>query len=160
MIVAIYLAAIVLANVAISALGASWSPVIGFFFIGLDLTLRDKLHEQWRGDRLFLKMANLIVWGGLLSVLVQPAAGDVAIASCLTFILSSAADAWMYTRMRHRGKALARYSSNIVGALVDSMVFIPMAFGVLLPAVMLAQFLAKGAGGMLWAWLFNWKERG
>lgn len=159
MIVAIYLAAIILANVAVSILGASWSPVVGFIFIGLDLTLRDKLHEQWRGDRLFLKMATLIVWGGLLSVLVQPAATDVAIASCLTFILSSATDAWVYTRMRPRGKQRARYSSNVAGALVDSMIFIPMAFGVLLPLVMLAQFLAKAAGGMLWAWLLNLKER-
>ena len=41
--------------------------------------------------------------------------------------------------------------SNIVGAAADSLIFPTLAFGAFLPWVVLGQFVAKVAGGALWA---------
>ena len=45
----IYLLAVVLANMIILWLGPLAAVITAFLFIGLDLTLRDKLHDQWHG---------------------------------------------------------------------------------------------------------------
>ena len=47
MIVLMYLAAIVAANLTVSAFGPTWSIVNALLFVGLDLTTRDKLHDAW-----------------------------------------------------------------------------------------------------------------
>ena len=48
----IYLLAVVLANMIILWLGPLAAVITAFLFIGLDLTLRDKLHDQWHGKQL------------------------------------------------------------------------------------------------------------
>ena len=58
--VALYLVAIVLANLSVAAFGPSVVVFNAFLFIGLDLTARDQLHEAWRNDNLLPKMAALI----------------------------------------------------------------------------------------------------
>ena len=45
--------------------------------------------------------------------------------------------------------------SNVVGAAVDSLIFPTLAFGALMPAIVLMQFAAKVAGGAMWATLMN-----
>jgi hypothetical protein len=62
--VAIYLAAIVVANLSVAALGPQAVIVNAFLLIGLDLTLRDKLHDRWNNDQLALRMGALILAGG------------------------------------------------------------------------------------------------
>lgn len=159
MIVACYLLVIVSANLLIACLGPGWTPLVGFFAIGLDLTLRDKLHESWGGRRLLMKMAGLIAAGGIISALLSPGSGRVVWASLLAFACSSGVDAWVYDRLRYRSKENARYASNIAGAAVDSLIFPVVAFAAWLPMVMLLQLTAKAAGGMLWAWLLNLRGR-
>jgi hypothetical protein len=41
--------------------------------------------------------------------------------------------------------------SNVAGAAVDSLVFPTLAFGALMPQIVIAQFLAKCVGGAIWA---------
>lgn len=159
MIVAAYLLSIVAANLLISKLGAGWTPVVGFFAIGLDLTLRDKLHEKWSGRRLLLKMAALIAVGGVASVILSSGSLAVAVASLLAFTIASSVDAGVYHALRDRSKPRARYVSNVVGAAADSVVFPSVAFGAWMPAVVLLQFAAKAAGGTMWAWILNTRER-
>lgn len=159
MIVAAYLLSIVAANLLISKIGAGWTPVVGFFAIGLDLTLRDKLHERWSGRRLLLKMAALIAVGGVATVILSSGSLAVAVASLLAFTAASSVDAGVYHALRGSGKPRARYVSNIFGAAADSMVFPFMAFGTWMPAVILLQFAAKAAGGTMWAWVLNMRER-
>ena len=48
--VVIYLGAIVLANFMILWFGPAVSVVNAFLLIGLDLSLRDRLHDAWGGD--------------------------------------------------------------------------------------------------------------
>jgi hypothetical protein len=45
--------------------------------------------------------------------------------------------------------------SNVAGAAVDSLIFPTLAFGALMPAIVLAQFAAKVAGGAVWAYLMS-----
>jgi hypothetical protein len=51
--VLIYLLAVVPANMLILWLGLQAAVITAFLFIGLDLSLRDKLHDQWHGEQLW-----------------------------------------------------------------------------------------------------------
>lgn len=146
----IYLAALVAANLAAAALGPNWTPAIGFALIGLDLTLRDALHDRWAGSQVWARMVALIVAAGVLSYLLNPAARPIAIASVLAFMAASLADTAAYVALRRRSLAWRVNGSNVAGALVDSLMFPALAFGAFLPGVSAAQLAAKVAGGALW----------
>ena len=77
----LYLAAIIIANLSIVYFGPSVAILTAFLFIGLDLTTRDYLHEQWAGQQLWLKMFALIATGSILSWMLNYNAGTVALAS-------------------------------------------------------------------------------
>lgn len=151
MTVLLYLAAIVVANLTVAAFGPSAVVVNAFLFIGLDLTLRDKLHDQWSGDGLVWKMGALIVAGGVISWILNRDAGMIAVASTVAFAGAAIADGLAYAAA-HRWPRLARINaSNVVGSAVDSVLFPTIAFGSFLPALVLAQFAAKVAGGFVWS---------
>jgi hypothetical protein len=69
--IAMYLAAIILANLSSATFGPSASIVNAFVFIGLDLTARDKLHEAWNRNGLVWKMGLLILTGSFLSLVIN-----------------------------------------------------------------------------------------
>lgn len=160
LLVLVYLAAIVAANLIVAHFGPSATVVTSFLFIGLDITARDRLHESWRGQDLWLRMAALIAAGSLLSWLVNRDAGPIAIASFVAFAASGAADTLIYHALRHRAWAVKVNGSNIVSAAVDSLVFPTLAFGGFLPPVVLGQFIAKVAGGAMWAAILRFGRRG
>jgi uncharacterized PurR-regulated membrane protein YhhQ (DUF165 family) len=45
--------------------------------------------------------------------------------------------------------------SNVAGAALDSLIFPTIAFGALMPHIVLMQFVAKVAGGAVWSYIFN-----
>jgi hypothetical protein len=157
--IALYLAAIVAANLIITQLGPQATIVTAFLFIGLDITARDSLHESWRGGRLWPRMAALIASGSILSWLVNRNAGPIALASFVAFAASGAADTLIYHALRRRAWLVKVNGSNVVSAAVDSLVFPTLAFGMLLPWVVLGQFIAKVAGGAVWAALLGYHRR-
>jgi hypothetical protein len=149
--VAVYLAAITLANLLVSWLGPAVAPVNAFLLIGLDLTTRDALHDAWRGKHLWPRMLALITAGGLLSLLLGGAA-QIALASCAAFILAGCADAAAYAALGDRARLVRVNGSNVAGAAVDSLAFPLLAFGLpLLWGVVVAQLVAKVAGGLVWS---------
>lgn len=95
----------------------------GVLMIGIALVLRDWLHELagWRWALV------AILTGGALSVAVSPP--SIAIASAAAFTMSELADLGVYGRLRARGKALAVMASQVVGAALDSALFVYLAFG-------------------------------
>lgn len=95
----------------------------GVLMIGLALVLRDWLHELagWRWSFV------AVLVGGLLSLLVSPPA--LALASATAFVLAETADLAVYARLRERGKSLAVIASQVVGAALDSALFVWIAFG-------------------------------
>lgn len=153
MIAAIYIAALVAANLLVWAIGPWASPFIAFGLIGLDLSLRDRLHDR-RG---FWFSAGMVYIAAALSFVANPAAGRIAMASFVAFLASGMADAAVYQFLRARAPLLRMNASNTAGALVDSIIFPTLAFGSLMPGIVALQFAAKVAGGAVWAWALQRK---
>ena len=60
------------------------------------------------------------------------------------------------TFVKLKGSWLIRANgSNVAGAAVDSIIFPTIAFGALMPHIVAVQFIAKVAGGAIWAWLLS-----
>lgn len=150
-----YLVAAVAANTAIAYFGPRALVVSAALFIGLNMTVRDKLHDRWQDNLLWLRMLVLILSGSVLSYIASPDAGRIGIASMVAFICSEFADAFVYGRLRSKRWSVRVNASNTVGAAVDSLVFPTIAFASWLPAVVLLQFGAKVVGGFLWSWVLK-----
>lgn len=148
--IAVYAAAMTIANLTIAAFGPWVSPINAFILIGLDLALRDWLHVRLK----LWQMGALIASTGALTYVLNPAAGQIAIASAVAFTAAALVDWGTFTRLR--GSWLFRANgSNVAGAAVDSLIFPTLAFGVLMPHIVVMQFAAKVAGGALWAWVLS-----
>jgi hypothetical protein len=147
--VCIYILAMVAANLIVWWLGPWVSPINAFFLIGLDLTMRDVLHEQLQRAQL----AAVIAVGGIVTLLINPAAARIAIASAVAFMLAAISDWIVYAWLRRRPWLVRSNGSNIAGAAIDSVAFPTLAFGVFLPEIIALQFLAKVGGGAVWSLL-------
>lgn len=146
----IYALAMVGANLSVAAFGPSITAVNAFFLIGLDLALRDWLHVRFKA----WQMGALIVTTGCLTYLLNPAAGMIAVASSVAFTGAALVDWAAFTRLQ--GSWLKRANgSNVAGAAVDSLLFPTIAFGALMPQIVAMQFIAKVAGGAMWAYALN-----
>lgn len=143
----VYITAMVVANLLVWWLGPWFSPINSFLLIGLDLTMRDVLHD--RISR--LQMAGIIIIGGIITWGVNPAAKHIAIASAVAFTVAALADWAAYTWLRSRHWLVRANGSNVVGAAVDSVIFPTLAFGAFMPAIIGLQFMAKVAGGAVWS---------
>jgi uncharacterized PurR-regulated membrane protein YhhQ (DUF165 family) len=157
--VALYLIAVVLANLSVAAFGPSVTIINAFLFIGLDLTARDQLHEAWRGHNLVPKMVGLIAAGSVLSWLLNRNAGQIALASFVAFAAAATVDTLVYHRLGKYPRWLRINGSNVPSAAVDSLVFPTLAFGSFLWTIVLGQFLAKTLGGFVWSLAFRWLDR-
>lgn len=153
--VIIYIAAIVGANLSVAAFGPWISPINSFVLIGLDLALRDHLHDQWRGKLLWPRMLGLIAAAGAISYALNPASGKIALASVVAFCAAGVVDSLVYHLLRRRGYLVRSNGSNTAGAIADSMLFPTIAFGGFMPAIVVLQFAAKVCGGGIWAWIIH-----
>ena len=122
-----FVATIFLANWAISTFGTvpvgfGLAAPAGVYFAGLAFTLRDLLHESAGPRAVFIA----ILIGAALSAIVSPA---FAIASATAFLFSELADFAVYTPLRRRRWLTAVIASNLVGLVVDSILFLWLAFG-------------------------------
>lgn len=94
----------------------------GVLVIGLALVLRDVIQE-----RLGMRWAiGAIAVGSMLSGFIAPQA--LVIASITAFLFSEIADLIVYTPLRQRQLWLAVLASGVVGAVVDSLIFLQLAF--------------------------------
>lgn len=136
-----YVLTIFAANLAITLVGIV--PVgfglvapAGVYFAGLAFTLRDGVQETL-GRRWTIAA---ILLGALISAGLS---AQLALASGIAFLLSELADFAVYTPLRQRGWLPAVVASNLVGVVVDSALFLWLAFGSL-------DFLAGQIVGKLW----------
>lgn len=145
-----YAIAMTLANLSVAAFGPAVSPINAFFLIGFDLAMRDWLHVRLKQTH----MLFLIVGTGVFTYVLNPAAGMIAIASASAFTLAALIDFVVFSKVS--GSWLKRSNtSNVAAAAVDSIVFPTIAFGALMPHIVLMQFVAKVAGGAIWAWVIS-----
>jgi len=95
----------------------------GVLMIGLALVLRDlvqrRLGKAWA--------LGAIAAGAALSAVVAPPA--LVVASASAFLLSELADFAIYTPLQARRLILAVVASSAVGLVIDSVVFLYLAFG-------------------------------
>ena len=104
-------------------------------------------------------MAALIATGSVISWLLNRDAGQIALASFVAFLLAGIADTVSYHLLRNRAWWQRVNGSNVVSAAVDSLVFPTLAFGALLPAIVIGQFAAKVAGGAMWSGIIGWTSK-
>ncbi|HEY9282329.1 MAG TPA: VUT family protein [Pyrinomonadaceae bacterium] len=147
------------ANLVVAAFGPAALPVTAFLLIPFDLCARDLLHERWGGRRLRLKMGALISTGSLLSYVVQPGSGRVAVASALAFGTAAVIDTAVYHLARRRSRLVRMNLSNACAAIIDSAVFPVVAFGSTTLALSGSQAGAKFFGGLFWSAVFVWLLR-
>lgn len=131
-----YLASIPLANWMISHVGTQSFPngphtiPVGFGFqapsgvlmIGIALFARDLIQEKTS------KLTTLVAIGVgiLISYFVNK---DVAVASAVAFAFGELCDFAIYSKIRQRHLPLAVAISGIVGGIIDSLLFLQIAFG-------------------------------
>lgn len=123
----VYAACVVGANAATTW----WGPVpVGFGLVapagvycaGLCFTARDLVQESsGRGAA-----GAAVLLGAALSAAWSP---SLALASGLAFAASEGLDLLVYSRLRERSWVAAIVASNLAGLLVDSLVFLQLAFG-------------------------------
>jgi len=145
--VVFYLAVVAGSNVLVNALGPIATPYTAFFLIALGMILRRLLQDFWTGKQLVLGVGGLIVSGCVLSWLVVPVSGRVSLASAIGFIVSGIVGSVLYAKLKRHRMNL----SILIEAIVDSFVFLGIAFGWPLNLhVIYAQVMAKVAGGVIW----------
>jgi queuosine precursor transporter len=107
----------------------------GVLVVGLALVLRDLVYETsgWRGAFAAIGL------GALASAFFAPA--TLVVASVSAFLVSESLDSGAYAWARRYSIALAVLVSGVVGSVVDSVVFLYVAFGDL--TYVYGQVLAK-----------------
>lgn len=130
-----FLATIVAANWALDTFGVvtvlGLAAPAGVFFAGLGFLLRDLLHEL--GGRRWVLGA--IVVGAFLSYALGADTAipgghvSIAVASGCAFLFSELADSSVYEPLRRRTVVGGILASQVVGAAVDSALFLYLAFG-------------------------------
>ena len=106
----------------------------GVYFAGLAFGLRDVVQSTLGR----LATAVAIIVGAALSALVND---DLAMASAVAFLTSEVADFAVYTPLLRRGWVPAVVASNVVGFVIDSVLFLHLAFGSL--AFLKGQLVGK-----------------
>jgi uncharacterized PurR-regulated membrane protein YhhQ (DUF165 family) len=155
---ACYVAMIYLANWALQRygfipIGFGLMAPAGVFFAGMAFSFRDLLQDE--GGRRLVIIA--IALGAGLAYTISPA---FALASAVAFGLSELADFAVYTPLREKHRSGALVASNLVGSVVDSMLFLWIAFGsiagwfglslgkayMIVPSLLLLWLLRRGVG--------------
>lgn len=109
----------------------------GVLTIGIALVLRDLVQR-----RLGIEFGvAAIIAGTAISAGLAP--GSLVLASAAAFLLSEFSDFAIYTPLARRRLVLAVFVSSLIGLVVDSVVFLWLAFGSL-------DFLAGQVIGKLW----------
>lgn len=150
--VALFLAAIVAANLTLTNWGPGWILPNAFFLIGLDFITRDRLADFW-GTTRWAKMALLIAAGGALSYALNADAAKIAVASTVAFCAAELVEATVYHALRKRPWSERAPKAALTAAIVDSIVFPTLAFGGFVFTVSFGQFCAKLAGAVFWTWV-------
>ena len=110
----------------------------GVLMIGLALVLRDVV-QQTLGRK--WAMGAIVVGAGLSWLFATP---YLALASGVAFLLAEAADMAVYTPLRKKGQIIAAvFASGVAGSIIDSAVFLWLAFGSL-------DYMAGQVVGKMW----------
>lgn len=127
----------------------------GVLMIGLALVLRDLVQRRLG----LLAGFGAIAVGAVVSAAVAPA--SIVLASTAAFLLSETADLLVYTPLQRRRFVTAVVLSSAIGLVVDSAVFLQLAFGSLdyLPGQIVGKLWMVGLAVPALLWLRRRDER-
>ncbi|MCF6425003.1 VUT family protein [Amycolatopsis tucumanensis] len=110
----------------------------GAVVAGVVLTARDVVQDTLGSTAVVAAIGG----GTLVSLIVAPP--RLVLASAAAFLVAELVDWWLYTRLRRRSRSAAIAGSNLGGLVLDSVVFVPWAFGslALLPGQLAGKTLA------------------
>ncbi len=103
--------------------GFGLTATAGTYAAGSTFTLRDGIQDTLGRDAVLIA----ITVGVVISVFV--ASPGLAVASGVAFAVSELADFAVFTPLRPRSWTVAVVISGLVGAAIDTLIFIPLAFG-------------------------------
>jgi queuosine precursor transporter len=151
----VYVATVFAANWALGkwgivSVGLGMTAPAGVYFAGIAFTARDGLREA---SNRWIPFIAIAIGAGCSFFLED--GQKFAIASAVAFGVSETLDALVYEPLRSRGKVLALASSNVVGFVTDSVLFLWLAFGSL--AFIEGQLFGKALMTVLailipWGW--------
>lgn len=113
----------------------------GVLAIGVAFVLRDLVQRRLGVLGVRWSITAILVGAALSATFAPPA---LVTASTAAFLLSELADLSVYTQLQRRRLMVAVFASGAVGLVVDSIVFLWLAFGSL-------DFLGGQIGGKGWA---------
>lgn len=132
----VYVANWLVTHYGVVSVGFGLYAPAGVFAVGIAFTLRDAVHRTFGP---WAVMGAILVGAGL-SYTISPA---FATASAVAFLVSEGADLLVYTPLERKTWLGAVVLSNTVGLLLDSWIFLTIAFGSL-------QFFAGQVVGKAW----------
>lgn len=153
-----YLLAITAANLIVNHFGITVTPYVAFGLVGAALIFRDAFADVVGVRRVVIQGA-LIAAGGLITYLLNQQAAAIAIASVTGFTVSEIAEGVSYYLMGNKAWLQRAQRSAAIGAVLDSVLFITLAFG-FTPSIIFIQIVAKGFGAWVWsnAFLFRYSR--
>jgi hypothetical protein len=110
-------------NIGLVPVGFGLAAPAGVLVVGLALVLRDIVHRELGGAAAFAAIGL----GAAVSAFLAPPA--LVTASLAAFLLSELADLFVYVPLKRKGFIRAVVASSAVGLVVDSAVFLWLAFG-------------------------------
>lgn len=134
-----------LAKYGIVSIGFGLVAPAGVFAVGLAFTLRDIVHRTLGRIAVFACILAGCGLAYLIEANAQIPGGHVsiAVASALAFLFSETADLAVYSPLEERSFLGAVAASNIVGTVIDSALFLWLAFGSL-------SFIQGQIAGKMW----------
>lgn len=134
----------VAANLSVAYFGVWSTPINALVIISADMVIRDKIQHNFG---FWYSMLACFV-AGIATVIIDPSAGMIAVASVSSVILAGTGSA--ITFKLKRGDFYSKsIPANTVSAAIDSIVFPMIAFGSVMIDVSLAQFAAKTVGAFI-----------
>jgi uncharacterized PurR-regulated membrane protein YhhQ (DUF165 family) len=120
-----------LARYGVVPIGFGLHAPAGVFAVGLAFTLRDVVHRTLGRAAVMVCIGAGCLLAYFIEANAQIPGGHVsiAVASAIAFLFSETADMAVYTPLEEESFVAAVAASNVVGALVDSALFLWLAFG-------------------------------
>lgn len=107
----------------------------GVLLAGLSFVLRDLVQEALG---ILWAIAAVLIGGIIAAIIASPV---LAVASVVAFLIAETVDLLVFSRLRRRGLVLASVASSVIGLLLDSLIFVQIAFGN--PAYIVGQSIGK-----------------
>lgn len=151
--ISVYLLAFVFANFMVLWFGANGLIITALLLIPFDFVMRCLFHETWKGFELILKLGALVTVASILTYLINRNAQNIAFGSMLGFIAAQVFAGIFYQLMIKKSFFVKVNGSDLIGIIVDSIVFQIVAFSVINLEITITQSLLKIVGGLFWYWI-------